>query len=59
MFECEYHLPVSKSHVASSEGLAPQTEELLTAERDVYSTLEAAMATCGAYSKDQWKQLPY
>lgn len=39
-----------------------QIEELMASgtEQDVYSTTEeAATATCGAHSKDRWKQLPY
>lgn len=61
MFRCGYHLPVSRSHVVFSEDLVSQTEELLAsgAEGDMYSTMEATRATCGAYSKDWWKQLPY
>lgn len=61
MFRCGYHLPVSPSHVVSSEDLVSQTEESLAsgAEGDTYSTVEAATATCGAYSKDRLKQLPY
>lgn len=61
MFRCGYHLPVSPSHVVSSEDLVSQTEELLAsgAEGDTYSIVEDATATCGAYSKDQLKQLPY
>lgn len=60
-FRWGYHLPVSTSHVVSSEDLVSQTEELLAsgAEEDMYSTVEATTATCGAYSKDRWKQLPY
>ena len=61
MFRCSYHLPVSWSHVVSSEDLVSQTEELLAfgAEGGIYSTIEAATCTCDAYSKDRWKQLPY
>jgi len=37
-----------------------QTEKLLSSgtEGDMYSTVEAATATCGAMSEDRLKQLP-
>lgn len=46
MFRCGYHLPVSRSHVISSEDLVSETEEWLAscAEEDTYSTVEAATA---------------
>lgn len=61
MFGCGYHLPVSQSHVVSSGDLMSQIGKLLTSgtERDMYSAVEACTATCGAHSKDWWKQLPY
>lgn len=62
MFRCGSRLPVSPSHAVSSEDLVSKNWRGCFpsgAEGGMYSTMEATTATCDAYSKDRWKQLPY
>lgn len=51
-------LPVSPSRVVPSEDLVSQSGPPVQ-KGVTYGTVEAATATCGAYSDDGWKQLPY